>query len=72
MALTLLYSESGTTEGCDRLFSDGERVVVQGTHLTDRGEYGSIGVPDGEALVGVSAEAILAAARALEAGRARG
>lgn len=66
MALTLLYSKSRTTNGCDRLFLDGDTVVVQGTRLAGRSEYGEIAVPDDETLVGVSREAILTAARQLE------
>lgn len=66
MALTLLYTKSQTTNGCDRLFVDGDAVIVQGTHVAGRGEYAGISVPEDETLVAVSREAILAAAQELE------
>jgi hypothetical protein len=63
----MLYSESSTADGCDRLLlQDGCLVIVQGTHVGDRADYAAIRVPEGETLVAVKPEAILAAARALE------
>ncbi len=51
------------------LLHDGRLVIVQGTHVGDRADCAAIDVPEGDALVAVKPEAILAAARALE-GRA--
>jgi hypothetical protein len=70
MSLVLLYSESRAEEGCDRLLLHDDRlVIVQGTHVGGRADYADVAVPEGETLVAVKPEAILAAARALE-GRA--
>jgi hypothetical protein len=67
MSLEMLYSESQGWEGCDRLLLHDDRlVIVQGTHVGGRAEYAEIAVPEGETLVAVKPEAILAAARALE------
>jgi hypothetical protein len=48
------------------LLHDDRLVIVQGTHVGGRAEYAEIAVPEGETLVAVKPEAILAAARALE------
>ncbi len=67
MSLVLLYSDSRSRVGCDRLLLHDDRlVIVQGTHVGDRADYAAIRIPEGETLVAVKPEAILAAARALE------
>jgi hypothetical protein len=67
MSLEVLYSESQGWEGCDRLLLHDDRlVIVQGMHVGGQTEYAEISVPEGETLVAVKPEAILAAARALE------
>ena len=67
MSLEMLYSESSSAKGCDRLLLHDDRlVIVQGTHVGGRADYEAIRVPEGETLVAVKPEAILAAARALE------
>jgi hypothetical protein len=66
MALVELYSDSRSRTGCDRLLlHDGSLVIVQGTHVAGREEYADVAVPEGETLVAVKPEAILAAARVL-------
>lgn len=60
-------TSSGTAEGCDRLWDDGEDVMVQlrpaaaADHRTILPNY----VPDGEILGRVSKVALLEAARGL-------
>jgi hypothetical protein len=67
MSLVMLYSDSSSDTGCDRLLLHDDRlVIVQGTHVGDGADYAAIQVPEGETLVAVKPEAILAAARALE------
>jgi hypothetical protein len=67
MSLVLLYSDSHAEEGCDRLLLHNDRlVIVQGTHVGGEADYAEVLVPEGETLVAVKPEAILAAARALE------
>jgi hypothetical protein len=67
MTLEMLYSDSRSDTGCDRLLlHDGRLVIVQGTHVGDRADYAAVQVAAGETLVAVKPEAILATARALE------
>jgi len=63
--LVILYSDSHTLDGCDRVMLDGDQVLVQGKPR-DRSGYPSIRVPDGETLNAVSVKAFLEAARELE------
>ena len=51
MSLEMLYSESSSAKGCDRLLlHDARLVIVQGTHVGDRADYAAIQVPEGETL----------------------
>jgi hypothetical protein len=63
--LVILYSDSHTLDGCDRVMLDGDQVLVQG-RPRDRADFPSIRVPDGETLNTVSVRAFLEAARELE------
>lgn len=63
--LVVLYSDSHTLDGCDRVMLDGDQVLVQGKPR-DRADFPSIRVPDGETLNVVSVRAFLEAARQLE------
>ena len=67
MSLVMLYSDSSSDTGCDRLLLHDDRlVIVQGTHVGGWADYADVVVPEGETLVAVKPEAILAAACALE------
>jgi len=63
--LVILYSESQTLDGCDRVMLDGDQVVIQGKPR-NRADFPSVGVPDGETLNAVSVGAFLEAAKVLE------
>lgn len=66
MDLVVLYSESHTLNGCDRVSLDGDTVLVQG----QAGTYpdgSSFRVPDGETLTAIPVERFLAAADELRA-----
>jgi len=63
--LVILYSDSHTLDGCDRVMLDGDQVLVQGKPR-DRADFPSIRVPDGETLNVVSVRAFLEAAHELE------
>jgi hypothetical protein len=63
--LVILYTDSHTLDGCDRVMLDGNLVLVQGKPRNPA-EFPMIRVPDGEALNVVSVRAFLEAARELE------
>ena len=63
--MDILYTDSHTLDGCDRVMLDGDQVVVQG-RVRSASDFPSIRVPDGEGLSGISVEAFLAAAHELE------
>lgn len=63
--LVILYSDSHTLDGCDRVMLDGDLVLVQGKPR-HAAEFPMIRVPDGETLNVISVGAFLEAARELE------
>lgn len=64
--LVVLFSDSQTLDGCDRVVLAGDEIIVQGTPALGRADLSSISVPPGETLNAISVRAFLAAARALE------
>lgn len=67
MELVVLSSESHTIDGCDRVvLADEDRIVVQGTPVTDDSSLASLSVPPGETLNAISPQVFLEAAHELE------
>lgn len=64
--LVVLFSDSQTLDGCDRVILAGDEVIVQGKRGQGRADLASISVPLDETLNTISVRAFLAAARALE------
>ncbi len=63
--LVILFSESHTIDGCDRVMLAGDQVIVQGKP-GNPADFPSIRVPADETLSTVSVSAFLEAARELE------
>lgn len=63
--LVILYTDSHTLDGCDRVMLTGDQVVVQGKP-GNPADFPSIRVPSDETLSTVSVGAFLAAAHELE------
>lgn len=66
MELVVLFTDSHTLDGCDRVILAGDEVIVQGKPATGRSDLSSISVPPDEILNSISVRAFIAAARELE------
>jgi hypothetical protein len=64
--LVVLFSNSQTLDGCDRVFLVGDEVITQGKRTHGRADLSAISVPPDETLNVISVRSFLAAARELE------
>lgn len=62
----VLFSDSQTLDGCDRVILAGDEIIVQGKPALGRADLTSFSVPPDETLNAISVRAFLAAARELE------